>query len=707
MALLNLPLRNYPISYNLASYGDGDMPLNLAQEEFIKASIDHLLSFSNNYDELINQIQALHTALLPDSMLVDDNEFAQLRECLHHPQNNFLRLETLNNNAITIANVKSYLLNYIDTQVQTAIKAFPNINWDIPSIAAKTISHEDNTAFMSQMIKPLESTPAYNEIRERALIYHSIIQDHFPLYCLEVKVNFNENDCYEEVCDFHFANTENEEGEAIPLPLMDYERATYLESLRPLARRESRRIALSATLDYLASKNRIKRSDYSVYEISRETTIICLHQFYFGLLEQGKIKFADIVNISRIQAESLLHPNIINLIFHDMTNIHFILSMKPPLIKICKNPYFIAEINKNPTLLDIFSEINLEQSKFLTSPALINLLRTNNITIDEAISLPPSQKLLRLLTTPFYYEKLLHNHNSDIKFKWSHLSQLNDNALDLLLESDIIKFIATLNLHPNDFFTLVLRDKMNENYGRFLTDQLMVRKTTIETLERIKATAPLLLKELDRHPYLDMWIIRKVICIEDLIDQQLHQLIGKAFGKRLFAVFQQRPYVLLHKIDSLENIENDLFVIAIYDDIPNAYLKAYALKICLKEIHDVIADELRIHGYGSETHKDYWKLMQVFRNENINFDEQLQYNLGYWGMLLDRLIMRAKDLLFLPPQKQSLKRSPRFTQFPFYISQQPKSPNKFYTCCEQIISLEKFCQSDAKMEICEPLSNSP
>ncbi len=516
------------------------MPLNNAQLEFISSSIDYLLEFPTDKEELTTGIKQF-TAWLstPPNQPDNNNIFYALTRYLQSPESTLQHLEDYGKEA-TAAEVQQYILHLLTQALEiTANKmgtSLDQLGWNSANIQAALADTKKSAAF--------KSVPTHYEI---PLLWENVHEDG-QTFTFSLALNENgitvmlnvdihlpdgtdiirHNECYAEA------------------PEERYDEFYFMKSLVRHAKKRATAIAAIEGYRYLNAKNLLPDN----YPLEEENV-----KNHFHLLAETEILeliFNQVLSLSVLAA---LSDDIIKKLQHPVAK-KLLLNNCCTLDLISQLPFSTLNILKSYSTLLTSSEINLkklrslsnDQQKILQHTAIINLIHQRKLSIKAAIKLPV--RVLRLLSSPLYADYFL---KKDIK--WKRFSKLSPSRMTILLSPAIANCIKQNIIKLDD--VLYSKKKRREKLQLHKIQHLL--ESNIVTLKNLDQLSTEKCDLIESHPLLCEWLKQGIITINDLLLRSLTPLYITAYSSRLAALFNGSPYVLYgNQTDSVETILAEL-----------------------------------------------------------------------------------------------------------------------------------------------------
>lgn len=497
------------------------MPLSSAQQNFIDLSINHLLDFSIQKEDLLAEIELLRDAILPAFRKnIPHHKFTPLLACLFHPETHLHRLETLNNQPVTIAEVQGYILKLIAKNIYLAGKQAgldPN--------ALLSVYHLKQVIPIQNFSTYFISTPAINNTPEnpyqlpisREQIFSAKIR-------FTVTSHQNEDGTREErklahldvMIDYTAPGFMNN---PISLPLAElpdiahnHAEEMFLEDLKEMGQELAEDLAAARVIRILKTRITLYRTE--IESALAKAAPVLVNKFYFQLLLNNELNFSAVANLTEIEVENLLDPNVINLLRNNLCDYNCA-SQLCERARLMVAIYFEL-IKTNPHLLTTISLLSHERIKFLANPPIVHLIMAKKLSFQQACSLP--LHLLDLLTNEFYHNFILRH---DIH--WKRLALLSKQHCEILLSNPFISLICEEKVNLNTFFEIP-------------TD---------------------VLTKLADHSYIAEWLKQDIVSSAFLV--KLPCLYICAYASRLHALTIDKPFYIYDEKDSVETITNELY----------------------------------------------------------------------------------------------------------------------------------------------------
>ena len=492
------------------------MPLTTLQKESIALTIGHLLDFSTDDALLLQQLTELQAAILPTlTTTVPNGEFSQLIACLINPQAYFQRLETLNSESITVADVQTYILKLIvkymhAVAIQTKIS--PDKLLKLHKIIEAIPDENRITLFTSESASfdtgenPNQLTNNPEQIFTAKLRFPEIENNESVTQyaCVDVELNVTTSARIKGRASLMIAE--------VPFLEDDEAEDAYMDEIKITAQIMAEKMAANCAIRILSASLTLSPIDkLSVFDAGY---LLLIQKFYFNLLIDKKLDFAFVAVLNETEVSNLLDPTVIQLLKNDWCDINFASQLYSPQRKVLETYYPLFK--NHLYLIETLPELSRARSQFLIQPPIVRLIMQKRLSFEEACILP---KFLKSVLINEAYNEYLMRHEID----WDAMSRLTPAHCELLLKPAFAELI-------------------------------LLGKVDIDLIGEMSADT---LQALNEHCYLTEWLKKGVIT--DRFFSRMPCLYIYAYSTRLYAVMQGKPFVLNDVTDTIDTIRNELY----------------------------------------------------------------------------------------------------------------------------------------------------
>lgn len=404
--------------------------LSPAQQDFIEASIAHLISFPSDPDELKSISQNLANCLLgtinSDSL---NDDFKQLVEIVNKPSGFLYKLENLGVQTLTNEDVQNFILDLIVKQLdQSAEKANIKIEWPIDELR-KMLKALDSSqeVFLSDRVKIVTNHPQ-ELIADPEKIYHVDIRLDDLNRKITVTINIQvEGETYKKELTLHDSN--NWEVTAIVAGVvMRAEKEAFKHAVRYL-----QQFDISYVSKLLQSPTDLLKK-------------IVTDKTYLSLLAAKKIPLHPFFIIKEESLSNLMNCSIKYLIKSGLP-VADASNLRKEVVTVLTHPLYLSLFKTSKLRLSDLIVINMESAKILTHPAIAQLVQANRLIFKQVIKFPID--ILKLFAESMFAEYLL-KESTDVSF----LVQLTAEHCQLLIHPEIIMQIKNQLMTPAELFSL-------------------------------------------------------------------------------------------------------------------------------------------------------------------------------------------------------------------------------------------------------------
>lgn len=533
------------------------MPINKAQIDFIHAALDHLVVFSDDPSQFNKELDQLHIALTaPDPN--PENEYLQLRCCLLEPEKYLYRLDDFNSNDSKLS--RNELIEFILKDV-----VFKNIKSHLTKLHINAAKFDWNTEkityFFLRDDKTFVSERANIDINNHPLIlqpenciYVASIQPTETNLHLTVKIVLD--DPNQPIT--HSEDLSWEEDFDLP-DSIENDNDLLFGYIRPQVNRIARSIAAAKAYEYFVANQIIKISDEDRDQLAfvpNPTAKVITNYFYFQAVKNNAINFHQIKAVDHNQAGLLIHPGIASLLHSKNITLEFALAMTKDCAITLSHPYYAELISQNKLQLSRLKELTADQRYILTSPPIINLMRSDFISLHHALRLPKA--IIPVLQIELYLRMIAQKNIS-----WRKLRRVSAQTYQLLTVPAVIKLLSNMSC---DFIELVekLPQTLLEHVGSFYAKLILDGKIS---LSLIYSLPDVLRSELASHPYIEHWLHIGIIDFKFIATcnyESTREIYPYVYASRLYECFTKNAFAPLDIIDTPDRITKEIFDLAGY-----------------------------------------------------------------------------------------------------------------------------------------------
>jgi hypothetical protein len=673
------------------------MALNHSQKEFVGYCVgdylDEFVEQPHSPQEFIKQLTTLKTALdenSPDS--IDD---FMLYNLLRKPTAYFFKLEERKQNKdekpITIADVRQYIVEYITPAFEKKARQlnidFSNLwNYDM---MARQLSNSARK-FVSQKSRTDSGTNDYSfEDNER--IFSGSVYAESPWVYASVVTELPDETLTES---FTIADLFDEDHQLIVFRT-DEEEDVFLRKQLPIGKEKAELQAATNALHYLTSMGALQRSDYidpdddneNLKEdhenliLSQGTITIITYRYYFSLLKNKILSLKFFENLTTEQIRSLLEPLIIALLKANILKPKAAANLNPAQVRLFTSTYYHDAALKETLDAHELLHLSTPQCSVVVHPTVINLLKLNKLTFTQAKQIPTH--LLLILTHPVYFSLIAKNPGY---VRWDTAYSVTPDTCRVLLKPEAIQFIVANNL-SFDQAVNSLRFILEQKYGAKLTDQLFAETTSFTELNQLTLSV---ISHVDSHPFLSQWLDNKMVTIKYMLNKDIQKIEIETFAARLFSLHKNRAIKINKEIDTLDNIQNELTILAEYHKLSLEHLREGVVRSFIMLLKNDLAPQK--YGIYADCHG------QIVAAEKKEKEGANLHN-HFWQDVLALLIQKANTTSSnLTPPKAPTKVGEKVARLAGIFGTLKKSssidsPNHF---CNSLNNLALLCEKTGR-----------
>lgn len=520
---------------------------------FIELSIEHLLDFSTDRTDLIQQIKMFNEACNQDVPATHD--FYHLRQVLLTPTTMLTGLDRLNNH-VSVNQVSELVLRIIENHLTAAAKkADVNLSQhcDFQSLRTRFSNAQNgNEEFKSVPVQPPPQTgPIY--------LPWQIIEETYDRY--EAYLDYNDEKTHAMLCvripllgnqtqpiDIFFRLKPNFSGRTASQQAQQED--VFLRGLIPAAKEYAREKATKVTLENLCKNKIISDTDYLIAsENWQGLSHIVNHRFYYPLIVNKTKKIRSFI-LPPKTIEILINPTTIKLLTDKLCSYKQAMNLVNSHLQFCNLYYSFIE---NQTIaIEKILLMPPELAQILVKPNIYNLVKKYPEQIKTALSLPLC--LADLLRSPYHSDYL------------TRIAEKNPNLLQTLAK--LKPFQCEFLLSPHGIKLLSENVVALEDIVQFSEESIDILKNKkiqyllinkVIPIDELKNSFLETINKIDRNPCYFDWLCSKLINLKDLDGENtLNSIAITVFARRLFAVYQQQPYRIDDMLDTAKSIKLSL-----------------------------------------------------------------------------------------------------------------------------------------------------
>jgi hypothetical protein len=586
------------------SHKEAPMPLDYIQLKKIEKPLENILYFPPEADLLRTNVTRLYQSFFNES---NDsfNELAGLHGYLAHPES---YLTQDDDDTLIISEFKHAIIDWITRKIMDAAKrarlSTQELDWKPTEVLARITKPTDS----QHLFKPADVTASFVDsikidIRDTATYQAELYREGANLYLMVTMKSIRHY--AEQTTILHtlpdnliFQNKKQEEQ--------------YIDSYMALGKEKARELATDITYRHLQAP--INKRPLS---IAKQKLIT--HQYYFSALEKKILSLALIENLSDEQITLLLTSTMVEFLKKDAIEMDILLALSIADLNLISHPYYANLIHQYHGVLIQLIHLTEPQQHLLCLPIIIELIRSEKLSLEEAKMLPAF--LIKLITDPFYSQKLLVD-----KPDWKKIISINEAFCTYLLNHSLIAELRELNAELDELLTIA-----------FLLYQ---QNSLLQSLSpsQIKRA----LDDVNKTPCLKSSLRANLITFEECATQPPEECGKQLLSRRVFAIFKLEPCVLNNTNDSLALISQDTKSIATYLNLSLPHLKDAVLllffSLLTQELeHRISSANIAAKSYYTKFKRTLITAWELSRNNKTTET--------CWQEMLTTIIKMAKKTL--------------------------------------------------------------
>lgn len=621
------------------------MSLTQAQKEFIESAIDHMLDFSDEKTELVTQALKLREALTAP---VDPNhDYYYLRECLYKPTEFLKTLEkfgispppnndiesaqfTNNNNTnkdkgtpATIAEVQQYTLSFVLRSLENKAKelqlTLKDLGLEQQNINLEFITGENNITYFRSIIEQPTGYLPWEMIYEEGQIHYSSLTVNPNNSSIDLKIHV--------FLPFENLTLTWQNYKSIPA---DVYQNNFLLSLIPETKELVNIIVKQDILKTLYETFEwINTISYFYAWYDPNFNKIITNNFYLSLILTDPNYLNLFLNLSTQQGDSLTNTVVINILKNQLCTLNQAKDLNQSQISIVSTYYFLLK-NRQIDMNDILT-LNHDECRILSHSLISNLIKQNKLSFSMAKQIP--LPICSLLSSGLYMDFFLKQ-----TIDWSKLMGLTKYHCDFLLDKrvaslilDNILDIASISKFTSfDFFILQKDNILNLLLAKKITFE-EIHNTLFSTLYMIIA---------DQNIY--AWLLAGILKLKDINTINLCSIYSLAYSERLFAIYQNKPFVINEVTDNIDKITEELSLFEGDIRINSLLLREMLISQFILKIGEDIKNHM-CSETSTQEKKFCYEILSIIQNVNNNCSSP-------WQNKLDSIIELANKKLNSPYQ---------------------------------------------------------
>lgn len=611
--------------------------LNKGHVNFITSSIDYLLDFSSDEEQLLQEMKLLVEAL--EKKVAPIHDFYHLQQFFLEPQKNLPGLEKFNqekeNTIATVADVQYKILDIILTTLQPLLSEleFEKLQDKIKQVSNTIITERNKmTMFTTQHSQSPQASP---------------IQFSPPNSIFSATLAID-NHTGHIIWDIHI-------GQPFPAYYRtNFMRATNQNTASILMGHLQKQAVMHAskcTGEYvvleLLERGIINFLVYAKYFLTKEPVHLLLtNKIYLDLILKHEITLAELLNFnfSEEQLETLSHPVTTILlekkIFHH-ANLSAIAEINLKLYQAYLNEILSGKIKT--TQLNFIED---KQAPILLLPVIQHLIKQDKISFNQALVLPLSSR--PILKNALYAEYFLKNGIDVLAF-----SQLQDQDFIFLNNPEIASLIK------DGFFKLTTVNQFSDMLKAMLNKKNITRilQAHVLTLPQLANLPFKTLEILAENDHLTEQLIAGQIQVSELPNMNFTTIYSNVFAKKLVALCdlsadEQLDYSLQLEKEIYPIINGGKLEANFFQSLCNCVIDNLSIKLNA---------ELGINSLSQHSFTEFKKLLAILCQSSISPQDKYQYLINYLNLEFNPALKAQRE--YLTHHSTITKAYHLFTQF--------------------------------------------
>jgi hypothetical protein len=513
-----------------------DTGLNLTQQEWIRASIEHFLEFPSNSPAFLAFIKKLFDDLTNNT----PTEGPSLCNILFKPQQYLYRLEKQNNKAISTKAVKAYLLHVIDTAIKQASSdrhiILSETHWNISLLEKQHVEIMDDTLFVSIKNNYEAASNEWSLPEPQGKIYSAHL-----IFLAQENPTDNLATTYEAIVEVEITiGKQIKKNQTISLGLLSpqqpHSEREYIDQLHEKAILKIEAEAALQALNYINSYYYIVSSKLKSLLLQHPHANRVLSNRYwlnFFSIKKHHVLLSSLLDISTESARNLDHHAIITL--HQK---HYLLfaqakELSSHQFTLLIHPFYQKVIIQHKISVNALLSLDKKQTKALLSGNIIHLIINKKISWSLLLQLPGQS--IQLLGSIHYQGFKLYK----------------EPFVGLL--KNLPEYINKIAFHPK-FIQLMIHQIIQPSHLIFLRQEV-VKLLTGKFADFIFCCLS--------NKMLYFIEVEKAA----LTNHYLLELATICFARRMFMLFKSTPYSVDEKIDNTNYIKTDMLIITEESDL--------------------------------------------------------------------------------------------------------------------------------------------
>jgi len=437
------------------------MPLNGAQKEFIKATVEHFFyNLPTDEKKLSNEILRIQNAF-NGKLDSKDSDYKLLQDCIYQPSTCFHRLDEMSNERITPNEIKLEILTIANEAISSVIKKnnLSLVIWNIEELKT-TLNNDDKQLFVSIKPRTHHGDHPYQLPHIPGQTYTAWSFPNEEVQMVDVRVEMNLKPPKKISFTEHL------------MPLPDFKNDAdqdhfFINTVANDAKDCAEDGVIRHTLKHLYDHKKITKEELN--ETKFPGAELLLYQVYNEAIAAKKISLKAIYELSEQQVTTLTHPKIMQRIADGKETFASCRDMAAEDLELHQHSVFQQLLDEKKCDKDTLKNLTLHQKEVITHPSYAPRLLSGSLKIDDVKTLlseecknlmyPPAlfleaKKVInfqqiksmtegtkKIIADEFYQQLLVKN-----ELEYKDIDPIDTKKAERLLEPDIQKAIADKQL---------------------------------------------------------------------------------------------------------------------------------------------------------------------------------------------------------------------------------------------------------------------
>lgn len=657
----------------LASSAPIRSKLLTSQQDYINQSIEHFFyELPTEEKALTEQLQGIRKAF--NKELDEKSPFYDIQNCIYDPLI-YLRSVDIFANKITLGDLREYLLTYITNTLLAAFNdaqvEFPLALWDKDQIALQLEKEKDfATPFVSVKSKGQGITTHAWVIQHPEGIIYNVeylrVGSSIDLV-VNVMVNREEKTEKEVRCIERFR--------PIPALYSDEDEEKFISGLATPA--------LQAA-EEAAAKIVIQDFEFDEENLTTGAKSVLTYQYYYDLLYNEQLDIDDIAEISLDQAQTLIHPCIIDMLENEIVNIATALRLTKKQRIALTQPFFFKKLVNEEYTLEDFTSLTDAQCNLLILPNIQHLF-TKNILKHIAEINYVSGSLTKVINDEIYFNLILAN--PPLFFLLRNIT---------LAEAEQLLFPSIKSLIVRDILKINMALELSLRQGSILKNELIAKLVMDNkiTLSNALILPHFIVVLINANPFIYETISSGKL-LADGINTDPFTFLGDIFSSRIINIYHNTAVEKKETKDETVQIKKYIEQLALGINYSPEKMINLVYKRLTNRIRSDLEHELKLEG--SDVPPFYNDILDV-----IHETDSAGAPPDCWAIIFSSINAIAKEILALPtkdiaatsPAKKSTLTSTLFLEKP-----RLESLAGIKEFCEKIVELGQLNYYDVDTKL--------